>query len=175
MNFEDGDSRYFMLEMLEVYLAFWTELFSLNVSQLRPTTIERVSLYEGSSRRKQVNTLRTIDLTPSIARFNCILCCFQSLITTGILRNALESRNPISEAPPPDPYTVGDMLRFLPSFSSDHDAWTMENLNHEEINRKILSDMDGGLRRIRLDYEDINNLIRKWGLDIGYTMDGTGF
>jgi len=35
--------------------------------------------------------------------------------------------------------------------------------------------MDGSLGWIRLDREDINNIICRWGLDIGYTMNGTGF
>lgn len=52
-------------------------------------------------------------------------------------------------------------------------------MDHEGPNsiqlHTILSDMDGSLGWIRLDYEDMNNVIRKWGLDIGYTMNGTGF
>lgn len=71
------------------------------------------------------------------------------------------------------------MLRFLQSFSSDHEAWTNEKLGHQGANsmqvRKIISDMDGSLGWIRLDYEDMNNVIRKWGLDTGYSMNGTGF
>ncbi len=40
---------------------------------------------------------------------------------------------------------------------------------------KILSEMDGSLGWIRLDCIDINNLIRRWELDVGYMMNSTGF
>ena len=35
--------------------------------------------------------------------------------------------------------------------------------------------MDGSLGWVRPDHEDMNKVIRTWGLDVGYTMNGIGF
>jgi hypothetical protein len=84
--------------------------------------------------------------------------------------------------PPPDSYTVKDMVRFLRSFSSDHDGIDLGDLRPSDPDhqndmqiRKILSEMDGSLGWVRLDRTDINDVIRRWELDAGYTMNGRGF
>ncbi|OAL26628.1 hypothetical protein AYO20_09969 [Fonsecaea nubica] len=83
---------------------------------------------------------------------------------------------PVPRGPPPESYTERDMIQFLRSFSSDHDAWTLENEDQNNIQvRQILSEMDGSLGWIRLDRRDMNKIIHTWGLDVGYTMNGMGF
>ncbi|KIW84474.1 hypothetical protein Z517_03724 [Fonsecaea pedrosoi CBS 271.37] len=85
----------------------------------------------------------------------------------------------LPEGPPPEPYTLDDMLRFLRSFSSDHDTRNQKGKDDQAPNTtescKILSDMDGSLGWIRLNHKDMNYLIRKWELDVGFTMNGAGF
>lgn len=71
------------------------------------------------------------------------------------------------------------MLRFLRTFSSDRDSPATDPLDQESPNdtevRTILSEMDGSFGWIRLEREDINKIIFKWDLDIGFTMNGSGF
>ena len=67
-------------------------------------------------------------------------------MNAGVLTGKLLPRGP-----PPESYTERDMVRFLRSFSSDHEAWTLENEDQNNVQvRQILSEMDGSLDKIAL-------------------------
>ena len=70
--------------------------------------------------------------------------------------------------PPSESYIVKDLIRFLRSFSSDQKGKGNGELGRAEPNHKydsqiynILSDMDSNHGWIRLNRDDINNVIRR--------------
>jgi hypothetical protein len=107
--------------------------------------------------------------------------CFYYSRAEAVNAGALNG-SPLPLGPPPESYTLKDMIQFLRSFSSDQKIKGNVELgiadpNHEYNSQiyNILSDMDGSHGWIRLDCDDINKVIRRWELDVRYTMNGGGF
>jgi hypothetical protein len=87
----------------------------------------------------------------------------------------VSSGGALPTAPPPESYTLKDMTRFLRSFSSDQRVQDNREFGHDSQIKNILSDMDGSCGWVRLNRDDINNLVRRWDLDLGYAMNGRYF
>jgi hypothetical protein len=87
----------------------------------------------------------------------------------------VSSGGALPTGPPPESYTLKDMTRFLRSFSSDQRVQDNREFGHDSQIKNILSDMDGSCGWVRLNRDDINNLVRRWDLDLGYAMNGRYF
>jgi hypothetical protein len=86
----------------------------------------------------------------------CLYYSRAEAVNAGML-----SGKPLPRGPPPDSYTLKDMVLFLRSSSSDHaeiDLGSLRPSDPDDRNdmqiRNILSEMDGSLGRIRLNRTD---------------------
>jgi hypothetical protein len=91
----------------------------------------------------------------------CLYYSRAEAVNAGVL-----SGKPLPQGPPPDSYTLKDMVLFLRSFSSDYDGIDLDDLKPSGPNDmqtcKILAEMDGSLGWIRLDWTDVNDVIHRW-------------
>lgn len=110
------------------------------------------------------------------------------------MRAGALSGTALPRSPPLESYTAKDMIQLLRSFSSDGEGKGNRGIGRAaEPDREIsnptedtcsmssseiydvLLGMDGSLGSMRLDCDDINNVIRRWELDVGFDMNGRCF